>query len=79
MRGWGKPPPTRVIMGEPAPNAGLQKGDRKGWGNPPPTRVIVKVIEQAIAGYCQGDRTGYRGLFILPLWCLKKELDFSKN
>ena len=56
MRGWGKPPPTRVIMGEPAPNAGLQKGDRKGWGEPAPN-----------AGYCQGDRTGYRGLFILPL------------
>ena len=71
-------------MGEPAPNAGYCQGDRKGWGNPPPTRVIVKVIEKAggtrpNAGYCQGDRKGYRWLFILPLWCLKKELDFSKN
>jgi len=31
------------------------------------------------ASYCQGDINGYRKLFILPLWCLKKELDFSKN
>jgi hypothetical protein len=36
------------------------------------------VIEKAIAGYSQGDRKGYRGLFILPLWCLKKKPDFSK-
>ena len=48
---WGNPPPTRVIMGEPVPNA----------------------------GYCKGDRKGYRWLFILPLWCLKKELGFSKS
>ena len=47
----GETAPTRFYMGETAPNAGLQEGDRKGWGNPPPTRVIVKVIEKAIAGY----------------------------
>ena len=47
----GNRPQRGFIMGETAPNAGLQKGDRKG----------------------------YRWLFILPLWCLKKELDFSKN
>jgi hypothetical protein len=45
MWGWGSP------MGETAPNAVLQKGDRKG--------------------YCL--------LFILPLWCLKKEPGFSKS
>jgi hypothetical protein len=37
------------------------------------------VIEKAIAGYCQGDRKGDCWLFILPLWCLKKKPDFSKN
>ena len=51
MGDGGKPPPTRVYNGEPAPNAGLQKGDRKG----------------------------YRWLFILPLLCRKKKLEFSEN
>ena len=51
MGDGGNRPQRGFIMGEPAPNAGLQKGDRKG----------------------------YRWLFILPLWCLKKELGFSKS
>ena len=25
---WGNPPPTRAIVGEPAPNAGYRQGDR---------------------------------------------------
>jgi len=47
-------------MGEPYGGNRPQRGFM--WGSPPPTRVYRKVIEQAIAGYCQGDRTGYRGL-----------------
>jgi len=31
-------------------------------GETAPTRVYRKVIENAIAGYCQGDRKGYRWL-----------------
>jgi hypothetical protein len=34
---------------------------------------------KAIAGYCKGYRKGYRWLFILPLWCLKKNWNFYKN
>jgi len=29
---WGNPPPTRAIMGEPAPNAGYNGGTRPQRG-----------------------------------------------
>ena len=70
-------------MGEPAPNAGyweaterLPRGYREAierllrgyW------EAIVKVIEKAIAGYWEAIE-----IFMIPLWCIKKILDFSKN
>ena len=64
--GWGKPP-----YGGTRPNAVLYGGDRpqRGfiWGRPPPARFYRKAIVK-----------GYPELFILPLWCLKKELSFYK-
>ena len=57
---WGKPPPTRVIMGETAPNAVLEKaimGGNRPMGETAPNAVL----EKAVAGYCQGYRKGYYG------------------
>jgi|APGre2960657373_1045057.scaffolds.fasta_scaffold36842_3 hypothetical protein len=48
-----KLPEMRETYGGNRPQRGIM------WGRPPPTRFYRKVIEKAIAGYCQGDRKGY--------------------
>ena len=71
---WGRPPQRGFI-----------------WGRPPQTRFyegLGETAPNAVLWRAGGDRPhrgfmkGYweaRKLFILPLWCLKKEPGFSKN
>jgi len=56
-------------------------GETYGGNRPQRGFIVGKPMGETApnAGYCQGDRKGYRWLFILPLWCLKKELGFSKS
>jgi len=50
---WGNPPPTRAIMGEPAPNAVLYGGYREAIvGEPAPNAGYREAIERLLWGYC---------------------------
>ena len=45
---WGNPPPTRAIVGEPAPNAGYRGAIERLL------RAIREAIVGLLWGYCQG-------------------------